>query len=480
MSAVLQLLLLLFVPTITGLLILRHGLGKAGPTETALGMLPMGLGLGLGLSGLLAFASLVLVDTIVVTWEIGLCLVMVYLTARRKRWRLHRVWREAPTPAARLVVVGSCPLIVAAVVAFIAQARQTPHGGWDAWDFWNMRARFFHRGGVAWADSFSQIISWTHPEYPALMPSMVARGFRLLNDELPLVPMALGFVFTFAAVATLYFGVSSLRGRTQGLLAALVLCCTPYFVFHGTEQYADNPLAFYFLATVVCIGCYDQRRERCGALVLSGLFAGLATFLKNEGIMFLVCLLVARTIWVLRNEGRAEWRKQAWYFSVGALPGVCATIFFKTSYAVMPDYGEFYARQLQGSTYSFMDHLANRATDAARYRGLFGAWGYQLWRFDQWLVPLVVLLPAYGIVMGLSPERPAATVRSMVGLFLLQLIGVSVLFLFWSTLPIFIHMDAVGRLLTQMLPTVLFVVFVAVRTPWEITSHALGAEPQLD
>ena len=44
----------------------------------------------------------------------------------------------------------------------------------------------------------------------------------------------------------------------------------------------------------------------------------------------------------------------------------------------------------------------------------------------------------------------------------------SLLFLLWSTYDIFEHMDALGRLLLQMLPTVLFVLFAAVKTPFEV------------
>jgi hypothetical protein len=465
MSAVFQIALLLFVPLVTGVLIVRNTLGRTSQA----GVVPLGLGLGLGLGGLLAFLSLVAVDRVVLTGEFVLFALVVLWSAKASPAPGRVILRERPTPAGRLMVLAASILVAICIVMFVVQTRQTPHGGWDAWDFWNMRARFFHRGGAAWANSFSQIPWWSHPEYPVLLPAMVARGFRVLGDEAVLVPMLLGFTFTFAAVALLYFGVSTLRGRSQGLLATVVLCCSPYFLYHGTEQYADNPIAFFFLATVVCAALYDHRAgDSPGALVLSGMFAGLATFLKNEGLMFLACFVIARSIWVWRKQGRAEWKNQAWYFLSGALVPLLATAFFKLNYAVMPDNAEFYTRRWRDWDRGFIDHVVAQASDAKRYREFVRAWGYQLVRFDEWVVPLVYLLPVYGLIMGRAPERPRPIIAALLGTFLLQALGVSVLFLFWSTYDIFEHMDALGRLLLQMLPTVLFILFAALRAPFDV------------
>ncbi|HMR75235.1 MAG TPA: glycosyltransferase family 39 protein [Polyangiaceae bacterium] len=465
MTTALQVILLLFVPLVTGVLIVQKALGRVSPTGT----LPLGLGLGLGLCGLLAFVSLVVVDTVVLAWELALFALVVFWSAKGSPSKTYPRIAERPTPAGRSLLLAASLLVAICVGIFIVQARQSPHGGWDAWDFWNMRARFFHRGGEAWANTFSQIPWWSHPEYPVLQPAMVARGFRVLSSETVLVPMLLGFVFTFAAVSVLYFGVSTLRGRSQGLLAAIVLCCSPYFLYHGTEQYADNPLAFFFLASVVCAALYDHREGRCSsALLLSGLFAGLATFLKNEGLMFFVCFACARSVWVWRKRGRAEWKHQAWTFMAGALLPLTATAFFKFNYAVMPDNAEFYTRQWKEWDRGFVEHVLANASDAKRYRGFFRAWGHHLVSFDAWVVPLAYLLPAYGVIMGRDPNRPRGMIATMLGTFALQALGVSLLFLLWSTYDIFEHMDALGRLLLQMLPTVLFVLFAAVKTPFEV------------
>ena len=45
----------------------------------------------------------------------------------------------------------------------------------------------------------------------------------------------------------------TLSRERQGLVAGLVLLGTPFLILHGASQYADVPLAFFFVATVVLL-----------------------------------------------------------------------------------------------------------------------------------------------------------------------------------------------------------------------------------
>src|SRR5207237_5909321 len=56
-----------------------------------------------------------------------------------------------------VLFVGS---VVVCVMALVHQALAAPHGAWDAWAIWNLRARFLFLGGVHWRDAFSKAIDW--------------------------------------------------------------------------------------------------------------------------------------------------------------------------------------------------------------------------------------------------------------------------------------------------------------------------------
>jgi hypothetical protein len=77
-------------------------------------------------------------------------------------------------------------------VSFIVKSLNLPHGSWDAWAIWNMRARFLYRGGVHWAQAFSEKYLWSHPDYPVLVPGNVARIWDYRGEKK--MPEAVGFL----------------------------------------------------------------------------------------------------------------------------------------------------------------------------------------------------------------------------------------------------------------------------------------------
>ena len=116
--------------------------------------------------------------------------------------------------------------------------------------------------------------------------------------------------FTFAAVGLLAAGVCRLRSRNQGLLAGAVLLGTKAFVMLGAAQYADVPLAFFILATVLLLGLDDAAEQSSpGLVLLAGFCAGLAAWTKNEGLLFLVVMLAARCLVAWRQNGgrHSDW-----------------------------------------------------------------------------------------------------------------------------------------------------------------------------
>src|SRR5438128_7423421 len=110
--------------------------------------------------------------------------------------------------------------------------------------------------------------------------------------------------FTFGSMGLAYGSLTLLRSRGQGLLAGIVLLGTPFLIKHGASQYADVPLGFFFLATLVLFSLREREAgDRNGLPALAGLMAGLAAWTKNEGSFFVLVVLVARIIAVPRGSG---------------------------------------------------------------------------------------------------------------------------------------------------------------------------------
>ena len=142
-----------------------------------------------------------------------------------------------------------------------------------------MHARFLFLGGDDWREAFASGLDWSHWDYPLLLPLSIARGWTYTGGEGIHLPAVMGFLFTFLLLGLLLTSLSLLRGRIQGYLGAMVLMGTPFFIYMGTSQFADIPLAFFILTTLVMLffqagspenrpGAAHPRRARRGIVRL--------------------------------------------------------------------------------------------------------------------------------------------------------------------------------------------------------------------
>ena len=207
-----------------------------------------------------------------------------------------------------------------------------PDGVWDALAIWNLRAKFLNApspGG--WKAIFDPIMLACHPDYPPLLPALVARGWTYVGQSIPLVPATVAFGFTFALLALITGAVASVRSASLGGLACAMLAASPIFLGTASSQYADLPLAFYFLLSAALLFLADQETApRPGLHVLAGLAAGMAALTKNEGLLFIVALGAGRLVHLLvARKARRELESFAWLL-LGMAPLLCILFFYKS------------------------------------------------------------------------------------------------------------------------------------------------------
>lgn len=417
--------------------------------------LALGLGLGLGLASLFFFLFLVLYGAASRVLILAEILVMaVALVASRRGWEDALRPGAAPVPAGRFVQGVFLTVALLAGAAFVLRTLNHPLGGWDAWAFWNMRARFLFLGGEGWARGFADVLGWSSTAYPLLVPATTARVWTYLGADAPAGPALGAFAFTAATVALLVTAVAHLRGRTAGYVGGLLLLATAYFVRHGAAQYADVPLGFFFLAALALVVLADESAESPAAVLgLAGLAAGLAAWTKNEGLLFLGALVLARLVVALADPaGRAQFGKTARAFALGAVPVLLVLAVFKMTY---------------GTTSGFVAALgleaAARLTEEGRAVRVGQGFLRTLLRHDG-LVALLV--PVYAGLAGLdlrALRRPG--VRTAALTLALMLAGYFAAFLL-TPADLAWHLDvALKRLLLQLWPSVLFVAMLLIRRP---------------
>lgn len=289
---------------------------------------------------------------------------------------------EAPPKWRRHLGFAFLVLLLLVAIQSLMAYRVNPHGWWDAWAIWNLRARALFLGDAHWLRAFST--DYAHTDYPLLLPAAIARLWHYLGSPHTIVPAICALVFCTATIGMLTGLLSTLRGKTMGLLAGIVLMGSHKFIQISTYQIADTPLAFYFLATLSAL-CLFVRHGLSRHLYLAGMMAGFAAWTKNEGVLFLIACGISFAIVYYKQKPVAEVAKALAVWTLGLLPVALVVIGFKLAHAPANDL--FSGLEVK----AILAHV----TDASRYLLIFIEWLDNLnkiakvWLF---LLPLLMIL----------------------------------------------------------------------------------------
>jgi hypothetical protein len=348
--------------------------------------------------------------------------------------------------------------VIALVIAICASAAlflRSPHGAWDAFAIWNLRARLLFRGGAQWRDAFSGFIPWSHTDYPLLVPASVARLWTYSGHDLAIWPALLAVIFTYATVGLTVSAVATLRTKSQGFLAGMVLVSAPFFIEHGASEYADVPLSFFVLATLVLLCMQEQRAPASWRLlVLAGITAGFAGWTKNEGMLFLTSILIAHAVVAALLRGGRVYILQAIPFVAGLLPILFVILFFKLHLAGPSD------------IFSSPRAAALQLLDPHRYLAVATALRKRVFDFGRWRFTLVPILAVYLVALGI--DIPRAQKVSLWTAFLALFITLAGDCFVYVIGPNDIQWwleHSLDRLLLQLWPSAVFLFFLIVRTP---------------
>lgn len=449
------------LPVVTTYLLLeparRAGLSRACAIALA-------IGIGLGIGSCTFYLALILFD--------GRRAGVVGIDAALLTFALAIWWRcrsdtQLAAPRAPISskerVLAAAVLVAAAAAAlsFLANTLDSPHGRWDAWATWNMRARWLAAGAPAWREAF--VKPNIHRDYPLLLPATVARLWVYSGDTDPVVPAAVAAAYGTALVLLLYAALAALRGRAQALVGALCLLGTPVFLRVGPWQYADVPLAFNLLAAVTLLSLHDRDPLRGKTMLLwAGVATGLAAWTKNEGTMLALGVLVVRGAWMVVRRAPAL-RSVAW-FAAGLLAPAAIVLHFKLTLASRsPQFGQ--------TTEAMIGKLA----DAGRYAVVLREAAFELVRgTGPALLPLVV----YAILLGRTRDRStrsmAVAVASIVAF---ATLGYGFMYIISRAELTWLLSHSLDRLVMQLWPSVLLAVLLYVANPSERDVPAPPARP---
>jgi hypothetical protein len=352
--------------------------------------------------------------------ELAVGLALAWRVARRRAGGDGAAATPAP-PASwgqwLLASVLAQAVLVAAVCAWRAYQAE-PYGGWDGWAIWNLQARLMLRAGAEWPALLAEpAISWTHPDYPRLLPAAVARLWAWGGAETPAAAALISVAFAASALGVLLAVVGRRRGWTLALAAGLLVVGTPFFVTFATNQHADIPLGGFMLAALALVVLASEGADARGGLLLAGLCAGLAAWTKNEGLLFALGFALLAGGWVWLRVGRKAFGALAVGLGVGLVP----VAVFKFGLAPPNDLMSVPLGPRIAQVFESTRHGAILGSFGRELRG-FGEWAWPpylamalpfvAWRQrrrlvgSEWMLAVVIalMLAGYYVVYLLTPQ----------------------------------------------------------------------------
>jgi len=364
---------------------------------------------------------------------------------------------------------GFIVLCLIAIISFVLRLLNDPHGSWDAWNIYNLGARFIYRGSTEWTTAFSNPYDWSLPDYPLLIQGNVARIWSYVGYETLMAPVLQAFLFTSATVILMVFSVSRLQNRNQGLIAGMVLLGTPFFIYSGSSLVADVPVGFYILATVVLYCFIDEgAKKKPGLIFICGAMAGFAAWTKNEGLLLITAVYFARFIVMTMQKGPGAFFKEALLFTAGLAPVLIIIVYFKF-YLASPNISYLKDQLASPVTLIFdqdLNVLLNSLTDISKYIRIGKTFLIKFYELEKWML---IVLPVFILLMGRSDKK-----QNNLGIYtslLILMIMICGYFAVFLAYPLdnleWLLEITVKRLLLQIMPSLIFVFFLITAAPEE-------------
>lgn len=203
--------------------------------------------------------------------------------------------------------------IGAKVVTIFADTGLIPIFGWDAWANWSVGAKLFYFTKSLLLDTSPQdfftrgaVLRITnYPIHNPLMQTWMSLWLGRFDEVLVKFWVPLYLV---SMVVYLYNLANKELGRLSATVIIVIFLSSPLMSYHAVEVYSDLPLGIYlFLALAAFL---HAMRGKHSYIPLIGLFSAEAMFTKDEGLFFVVPLLISATIflWKKRTYIVDNWR----------------------------------------------------------------------------------------------------------------------------------------------------------------------------
>lgn len=222
-------------------------------------------------------------------------------------------------------------VILSALLLFTKEffATQLRWGEWDAWGIWSQHAIFLSND-MYFANLFNNEISWTHPDYPLMLPAIIAMAWKSIGSISPEVPALFSYAIAVSMLLLILSSFFEKRFTVSGMFVFLVLSGTLVLFPFVNAQVADTILAAFILVPVVLMHHLSDKKSN-NQIILIGFFAASCGWVKNEGLVFFALFAFFFFIKYFKQK------KYIKFFMIGTAFPLLVLMLFKIGYAPSVD-----------------------------------------------------------------------------------------------------------------------------------------------
>jgi hypothetical protein len=235
--------------------------------------------------------------------------------------------------------------------------KASKYGSWDAWAIWNMHAKFLYNPQL-WRTLFTSKLSYSHLDYPLMLPSITAFFWNSIHCTLPYIPYLLSYGIMITIPLLIYF---SLLEEGLSVIAYLTLAIFVIDINYqaiAASQCADTLLSLLILLTF--IQYKNLSKLSGGGIYILGFVCAACGWVKNEGLAFYLIFTVA---FVLANIKQPAALLK---YIVGASVPTLAILSFKFFFAP--------ANDLVSTGSNPLTTLSSIVLDTVRYTTIIKFW----------------------------------------------------------------------------------------------------------
>ena len=352
-----------------------------------------------------------------------------------------------------VLAVGAACLILCLVYGWMFNW-YVPDGEWDAWAIWNLHARMLARAPALWRSHLLQL-PYSHPDYPLLQPLTTARLWMFAGEELPSATKLVTFVFGFSPILVVSSSLAVLKSWTHGAIALVFLAGSGSLVHLGISQYADSAVSLFLVSTFALLTAASVYQQK-GLACLAGLSAGFGAWVKNEGALFVVALVLVALLLAIKPANRPQLKALTWPFIIGLiLPALCLAVF----------------RTLVPAPSDVMSWVLDWKRWTVGFRGkriwlILKSFGNRIWKIEPWPLPPLAWVLIFFDTVGASGSGRA--LRSGIrGLAVLGVMVLGYVVIYATSAPdlVWYLNTSQQRLILQLWPAFIFLLFLLTGDP---------------